>query len=75
MAVSLLPIYDDPDGEHARLDRLIRARLKQLNRTEAQFNLQVGISYQTSSKWNDLSIGTKVELLEYLDRKVNQQAA
>ena len=67
-----LPIIKNPAAEHARLDKMIRARLERLGRTEEQFNHFVQEKFETSSNWDDLSGWLKREMVELLDGYLNK---
>jgi hypothetical protein len=66
-----LPIIEDPEAEHARLDKSIREKLKRLERKESQLNLYVEFAFETRSKWHELSVGTKLVLDQRLDEWIH----
>lgn len=57
-----------PDEEHRKLDALIRGVAAARHRTEAHIQDHVRRKYETDSKWTDLSLAIKRELLETLQQ-------
>lgn len=62
-----LRTYTNPGELHERRDAEIRILLRGLGMTESALNVWVGQRYETSSRWDQLSIATKTEIVLHLD--------
>lgn len=71
--MSTLPIIENPEAEHARLDRLIRDRLRALSRKDSHLNAFVEDRWQTSCKWHHLSVPYKEEVAESLSELIRKR--
>lgn len=68
---NILPTIENPEAEHARLDSEISARLKQLGQTNKEFDDFVMREFETTSKWRDCPVSTKLALVTILDSQIN----
>lgn len=58
-----LPVRPYDAAEHARLDKTIRRALGAVGRTERWLQQRVGVKFETSSHWRDLTATYKLKIL------------